>query len=404
MINTHLVSALLLGTALMFSPLAAATPALALSEDLAAYVGPEPTLFDSPEAAIAAFKQVMAKGDAGAISALLGLDAAKVEKAPDDWGLAGTTRDARVAALHAAEQRLDWLSVTEALDLALELGEVFKTVTGWGPDHARASQRRANVEMLRGMARHYEEITAADHAPATIGGFLNWCAAQAEAEEDNKAWASGSAAVQVLTYHKAKGLEWPVVVCWDLDGEPRERWFSVRVLGNETSPLSLERPLAERRIALWANPFGPKSARNPLLDKLKASAAGQQEIRHSRNEDLRLLYVGITRARDRLVLVQLADKPDADKNLAVQLLKLVAPADVATDFENRLRAGGLGYGDLKKALFEHYWQHFAAARARRAELAAHPDHVRQILRSGAEKARAVATKVLDRAKSASGLR
>ena len=29
--------------------------------------------------------------------------------------------------------------------------------------------------------------------------------------------------------------------------------------------------------------------------------------------------------------------------------------------------GGLGYGDLKKALFEHYWNHFAAARARRAE-------------------------------------
>jgi len=96
-------------------------------------------------------------------------------------------------------------------------------------------------------------------------------------------------------------------------------------------------------------------------------------------------------------------KPDADQNLAVQLLKLVAPADVAADFENRLRAGGLGYGDLKKALFEHYWQHFAAARARRAELAANQDHVRQILRTGAEQARAVATKVLQRAKLASGL-
>jgi tryptophanyl-tRNA synthetase len=57
-------------------------------------------------------------------------------------------------------------------------------------------------------------------------------------------------------------------------------------------------------------------------------------------------------------------KPDAEKNLAIQLLKLVAPVEVATDFENRLRAGGLGYGDLKKALFEHYWNHFAAARAR----------------------------------------
>jgi len=96
-------------------------------------------------------------------------------------------------------------------------------------------------------------------------------------------------------------------------------------------------------------------------------------------------------------------KPDADQNLAVQLLKLVAPAEVATDYESRLRAGGLGYGDLKKALFEHCWQHFAAARTRRAELAANPDHVRQILRDGAGKARAVAAKVLQRAKQASGL-
>src|SRR2546425_5103701 len=59
-------------------------------------------------------------------------------------------------------------------------------------------------------------------------------------------------------------------------------------------------------------------------------------------------------------------KPDAEKNLALQLLKLVAPAGVARDHEDRLRAGGLGYGDLKKALFDHYWGYFAAARGRRA--------------------------------------
>src|SRR3989475_7660866 len=46
-------------------------------------------------------------------------------------------------------------------------------------------------------------------------------------------------------------------------------------------------------------------------------------------------------------------KPDAENNLALQLLKLVAPPAVSKDFEDRLRAGGLGYGDLKKALFEH---------------------------------------------------
>jgi tryptophanyl-tRNA synthetase len=96
-------------------------------------------------------------------------------------------------------------------------------------------------------------------------------------------------------------------------------------------------------------------------------------------------------------------KPDADKNLAIQLLKLVAPSDVATDLENRLRAGGLGYGDLKKALFEHYWNHFTAARARRAELAANLDYVNQVLKEGAERARATARGVLTRARKACGL-
>ena len=96
-------------------------------------------------------------------------------------------------------------------------------------------------------------------------------------------------------------------------------------------------------------------------------------------------------------------KPDADKNLAIQLLKLVAPAAVAKDFEKRLRAGGLGYGDLKKALFEHYWNYFAAARKKRAELAANLDHVNKVLADGAAKARTKAHEVLKRSRKASGL-
>jgi len=96
-------------------------------------------------------------------------------------------------------------------------------------------------------------------------------------------------------------------------------------------------------------------------------------------------------------------KPDADQNLAIQLLKHFAPADVAADFENRLRAGGLGYGDLKKALFENYWNYFAEARKKRAELAANLDHVNKILSDGAARAQQLARQVLNRAKKASGL-
>jgi len=76
---------------------------------------------------------------------------------------------------------------------------------------------------------------------------------------------------------------------------------------------------------------------------------------------------------------------------------------MAKDYEDRLRAGGLGYGDLKKALFEHYWNYFAAARAKRAELTANLDYVNKVLADGATRARDVARKVLDRAKVASGL-
>ena len=96
-------------------------------------------------------------------------------------------------------------------------------------------------------------------------------------------------------------------------------------------------------------------------------------------------------------------KPDADQNIAIQLLKLFATEEVASETENKLREGGLGYGDLKKTLFEHYWEHFAAARAKRAELENNLDYVNQVLSDSAEKARALATTVLDRAKKNCGL-
>lgn len=96
-------------------------------------------------------------------------------------------------------------------------------------------------------------------------------------------------------------------------------------------------------------------------------------------------------------------KPDAETNLAIQLLKLVAPRELAEDFEDRLRVGGLGYGDLKKALFENYWNYFASARAKRAELSANLDYVEKVLAEGAAKARSLAQKVLQRARRASGL-
>jgi tryptophanyl-tRNA synthetase len=97
-------------------------------------------------------------------------------------------------------------------------------------------------------------------------------------------------------------------------------------------------------------------------------------------------------------------KPDAEKNLCIQLMRLFAGPGVASGFEDRLRAGGLGYGDLKKSLFEQFWEFFAPARRRRAELLADPGYVDQVLRDGADRANAVASVVIARARKAAGLR
>lgn len=95
-------------------------------------------------------------------------------------------------------------------------------------------------------------------------------------------------------------------------------------------------------------------------------------------------------------------KPDAEQNLAIQLLKVI-DAGAGQEQEDKLRVGGMGYGDLKKKLFEVYWEHFAAARTKRAELVANLDFVNQVLADGATKARTKATEVLQRARKASGL-
>lgn len=96
-------------------------------------------------------------------------------------------------------------------------------------------------------------------------------------------------------------------------------------------------------------------------------------------------------------------KPDADKNIAIMLLKLLAPPDVAKQYEDRLRAGGLGYAELKKTLFSYYWEYFAPMRKKREELKKNLDYVYDVLKKGAERARAQATVVLKRARKACGV-
>ena len=93
--------------------------------------------------------------------------------------------------------------------------------------------------------------------------------------------------------------------------------------------------------------------------------------------------------------------PDNDNIFA--LYSLFATDQEKADLAARYRAGGMGYGDAKKLLLEKVVTYFAPYRKRRAELAAQPDYVEQVLRDGAARARPIARQTLDEAKKACGL-
>jgi tryptophanyl-tRNA synthetase len=80
----------------------------------------------------------------------------------------------------------------------------------------------------------------------------------------------------------------------------------------------------------------------------------------------------------------------------------------ATDEEKvalaaRYRAGGLGYGEVKKMLLEKINSHFGPAREKRKQLAARPEYVEEVLRKGAQKARAEARTTMALVRQAVGM-
>jgi tryptophanyl-tRNA synthetase len=94
---------------------------------------------------------------------------------------------------------------------------------------------------------------------------------------------------------------------------------------------------------------------------------------------------------------------DPTNSAIISLYKLLAAPELVTTMENEFRAGGIGYGEFKKRLFEAIWEGFAPMRQRRAELEADPGHVDQVLAHGASRAQAVAQQTMAKVRRAVGL-
>jgi len=188
-------------------------------------------------------------------------------------------------------------STSEMLNLLLERLDLRRVIVAWG----EGEQRLSNVDEMRRLAVAYEDNCHRQHRAASLGGYLLYLDGLLRNEKDAQGASERPEAVNVLTYHRSKGLEWPAVVAMNLDQKLRADVWGIAVVP-EKEEVDLSRPLADRWLKYWVNPYGRVTGGVEWLEALKESKWQTRATEEATAEEARLLYVGFTRARDYLIL------------------------------------------------------------------------------------------------------
>jgi ATP-dependent helicase/nuclease subunit A len=154
----------------------------------------------------------------------------------------------------------------------------------WLLARPRGVQRRANVERFLGLAQKFDQFQRQG-----LFRFLKFIEAQREAEvEPEVAAVADENAVRLMSIHQSKGLEFPIVAVADL-AKP----FNTQDLRGEI--------IFDESLGLCPRVKPPHTGRR--YPSLPHWLAQQHQRREQWGEELRLLYVAMTRAQDTLILI-----------------------------------------------------------------------------------------------------
>lgn len=190
-------------------------------------------------------------------------------------------------------------SVAELLRAALERTGYLATISAL----ADGERRRANVEKLVAAAR-----LAGGRGLRAFGDYLD-AVLRAETRE-GEAPLEAEGAVRLMTVHRSKGLEFPVVALPDL---------------GRGAPADTRRWLARRAYGLAVAPRRPTDETPPPTALLLARRV---EAQMERAEGERLLYVALTRAQDYLILSGPAQRKGGERWIARLTAALGHPWEV----------------------------------------------------------------------------
>ena len=271
-------------------------------------------LLDLPEIslALAAFRYLVNYRDtiaAAEITLALGsnkdewlqktIDGAK----PDSWNPA-------LERISRARESIMEMSIREKLDLALSSIPVDSVIEKL----ENGDKRIFHISALRQQAKSYEDACQSSFLPCTDTGFLEYL----EKIDPPVPSTAHTEAVSIATYHSSKGLEWPIVVMSSLDKAVHEpNIFQVRQEMIAGAKFQSNNPLANRVVTYLPWPFGDHKKIDEL-DARTSTLPETAELRYAEeSETRRLLYVGMTRAREKLVLLNTIKKTIEDSMLGV---------------------------------------------------------------------------------------
>ena len=215
-------------------------------------------------------------------------------------------RSVAVSADEGDEKAAAFLKKIESLrrlSLTLSAGELvrrvceetgFDAIVGAMPDGER---RRLNVGLLCDYAEKYE-------AAGNLGlsGFIRFIDKVARTRGDLATAARPSEnadIVRIMTVHQSKGLEFPICILADMQHAFNERDNTESVLISSSAGLGMKRR-TEDGISVY--------------DTASRRAAVITSERMGRSEEMRVLYVALTRAKENLVMV--TSVPNPEKGLA----------------------------------------------------------------------------------------
>jgi ATP-dependent exoDNAse (exonuclease V) beta subunit len=186
-------------------------------------------------------------------------------------------------------------SLVESLVIELDL---YSLVQSW--ENAQAEE--TNLQVLIDLARKYEDYATKLAQPATVAGFIEFFTDQ---KQDGAANEDG---IRLYTYHKSKGLEWKVVIMLSLDNDAADatKIATRSMLGchhhREQLPTA-DNPNPPMTISLVRNIYGSSdAAKAAVTSRLQQHPLWETVSVHEIGEAARLLYVGVTRAREILIL------------------------------------------------------------------------------------------------------